>query len=119
MIAAAVTLDVLRTFILRWLMVLSFRDRRTADFGAGKEVKAFSGFRLAARSKLDRLETALSITELAALGGNRFEALRVIAKGSTAFASMTSGEFASHGPRDKEDRRMWRLLTIARRFHGV
>jgi proteic killer suppression protein len=81
LIAATVTLDVLRTFILRWLIVLSFRDKRTADFGAGKEVKAFSGFRRAARSKLDRLETALSITELAALGGNRFEALRGDRKG--------------------------------------
>jgi plasmid maintenance system killer protein len=36
-------------------MIVSFRDKRTADFAAGKRVKAFSGIERAARMKLDRL----------------------------------------------------------------
>jgi toxin HigB-1 len=56
-------------------MVVSFRDKRTRDFAAGKRVKAFSGFERSARLKLDRLEAAASLRDLAALPGNRFEAL--------------------------------------------
>lgn len=56
-------------------MILSFRDKRTRDFAAGKRTKAFSGFERSARLKLDRLEAATSLRDLAALPGNRFEAL--------------------------------------------
>ncbi len=56
-------------------MIVSYRDKRTADFAAGKRVKAFSGIERSARLKLDRLEAALSLKDLAALPGNRFEAL--------------------------------------------
>jgi proteic killer suppression protein len=56
-------------------MVVSFRDKRTRDFAAGKRVKAFSGFERSARLKLDRLEASTSLRDLAALPGNRFEAL--------------------------------------------
>jgi proteic killer suppression protein len=56
-------------------VIVSFRDKKTGDFAAGKWVKAFSGFDRAARLKLDRLEAATSLRDLAALPGNRFEAL--------------------------------------------
>jgi len=56
-------------------VILGYRDKRTRDFAGGKRVKAFSGFERAARLKLDRLEAAASIRDLAALPGNRFEAL--------------------------------------------
>ena len=56
-------------------MVVSFRDKRTRDFAAGKRGKAFSGFERPARLKLDRLEAASRLRDLAALPGNRFEAL--------------------------------------------
>lgn len=62
-------------------MIVSFRDRRTRDFAAGKRVKAFSGIERPARLKLDRLEAATSIRDLAALPGNRFEALAGDRKG--------------------------------------
>ncbi|MFZ0479610.1 MAG: type II toxin-antitoxin system RelE/ParE family toxin [Terriglobales bacterium] len=62
-------------------MIFSYRDKRTRDFAAGKRVKAFSGFERAARLKLDRLEAAASIRDLAALPGNRFEALAGNRKG--------------------------------------
>ena len=56
-------------------MIVSCRDKRTRDFAAGKRVKAFSGFERSARLKLDRLEAATSLRDLAALPGNRLEAL--------------------------------------------
>ena len=56
-------------------MIVSYRDKRTRDFAAGKRVKAFSGFERSARLKLDRLESATSLKDLASLPGNRFEAL--------------------------------------------
>jgi toxin HigB-1 len=55
-------------------MIVSYRDKRTAEFATGKRAKAFSGIERPARLKLDRLETAVAITDLAALPGNRFEA---------------------------------------------
>ena len=62
-------------------MILSYRDERTRDFATGKRVKAFSGIERGARLKLDRLEAAASLKDLAALPGNRFEALKGKRKG--------------------------------------
>jgi toxin HigB-1 len=56
-------------------VIVSYRDKRTRDLAAGKRVKAFSGFERSARLKLDRMEAATSLGDLAALPGNRFEAL--------------------------------------------
>lgn len=56
-------------------MIVSYRDKRTRDFATGKRVKAFSGIERPARLKLDRLESATALKDLAALPGNRFEAL--------------------------------------------
>lgn len=62
-------------------MVDSYRDKRTREFATGKRVKAFSGIERSARLKLDRLEAATSLQDLAALPGNRFEALKGERKG--------------------------------------
>lgn len=62
-------------------MIAGYRDKRTRDFAAGKRVKAFSGIERAARLKLDRLEAATGLKDLAALPGNRFEALSGDRKG--------------------------------------
>ncbi len=56
-------------------MIGSYRDKRTSDLAAGKRVNAFSGIERCARLKLDRLEAALSLKDLAGLPGNRFQAL--------------------------------------------
>jgi toxin HigB-1 len=56
-------------------LIVGYRDKRTRDFAAGKRVKAFSGIERAVRLKLDRLEAATGLKDLAALPGNRFEAL--------------------------------------------
>jgi proteic killer suppression protein len=57
-------------------VIVSYRDPRTADFAAGKRVKAFSGIDRPARLKLDRLDAAVDLKDLAALPGNRFESLK-------------------------------------------
>jgi proteic killer suppression protein len=62
-------------------MIVSYRDKRTRDFAAGKRVKAFSGIERAARLKLDRLEAAVVLKDLAVFPGNRFEALSGNRKG--------------------------------------
>lgn len=62
-------------------MIVSYRDRRTRDFAAGKWVKALSGVQRSAYLKLERLEAAETLRDLAALPGNRFEALSRDRKG--------------------------------------
>ena len=62
-------------------MIVSYRDKRTRDFAAGKRVKPFSGFERPARLKLDRLEAAVEIRDLSSLPGNRLEALKGDRKG--------------------------------------
>lgn len=61
-------------------MIVSFRDKRTRDFAAGKRVKAFSGFARQAEMKLDQLDAATSLLDLD-LPGNRLEALKGDRKG--------------------------------------
>ena len=62
-------------------MIVSFRDKRTREFANGRYVKAFSGFSRQAEMKLDQLDAAVSLQDLAALPGNRFEALQGDRKG--------------------------------------
>ena len=56
-------------------MIVNYRDKRTARFAGGQRVKAFSGFARQAEIRLDRLEAATSLTDLASLPGNRLEML--------------------------------------------
>ncbi len=62
-------------------MIVSYRDKRTRDFATGKRIKAFSGIERASLLKIDRLEAATALQDLAALPGNRFEALKGDRKG--------------------------------------
>jgi len=62
-------------------MILSYRDKRTRGFASGDRVKALSGIERSARLKLDRLEAAATLRDLAALPGNCFEALKGDRKG--------------------------------------
>jgi len=64
-----------------WSLILSYRDRRTRGFALGKRVKALSGIERPARLKLDRLEAALALRDIAVLPGNRFESLKGNRKG--------------------------------------
>ena len=62
-------------------MIVSYRGKKTRAFASGKRVKSFSAIERPARLKLDRLEAAASLKDLAALPGNRFEALAGERKG--------------------------------------
>jgi toxin HigB-1 len=63
------------------IVIENYRDKRTREFSGGKHVSAFSGFERQARLKLDRLEAATSLRDLAALPGNRLESLSGNRKG--------------------------------------
>ena len=62
-------------------MIVNYHDKRTRDFAAGKRVRPFAGIERAARLKLDRLEAAASLEDIAALPGNRLETLKGNRKG--------------------------------------
>jgi proteic killer suppression protein len=57
-------------------MILSYRDKRTAQFAAGDHIPAFSGFARQAEIRLDRLDAATSLKDLAVFVGNRLESLK-------------------------------------------
>ena len=57
-------------------MIISYRDQATERFASGRHVKEFSGFARQAEMRLDRLDAATSLADLAALPGNRLEALK-------------------------------------------
>ena len=57
-------------------MIVSYRDKRTERFAAGQHVREFSGFARQAEIRLDRLDAATSLADLAALPGNRLDALK-------------------------------------------
>ena len=57
-------------------MIASYRDRKTKRFADGNYVKEFSSFARQTQLRLERLEAATSLKDLAALPGNRLEALK-------------------------------------------
>jgi toxin HigB-1 len=57
-------------------MIVSYRDRRTERFAQGEHAKDFSGFARQAEVRLDRLDAAKILKDLAALPGNRLERLQ-------------------------------------------
>jgi toxin HigB-1 len=57
-------------------VIIGYRDRETARFAEGDDVRRFSGFADVARKRLRILEAVTSINDLRALPSNRFEALR-------------------------------------------
>src|SRR5438874_11427909 len=85
-------------------MILSYRDKRTRDFAAGKRIKAFSGIERSAQLKLDRLEAAVSLRDLAALPGNRFEALIGDRKGQYSIRMNDQWRICFEWPRSEERR---------------
>ena len=60
---------------------VGFRDKRTRVFAEGGLVKSFSGFLRQAEMKLDQLEAATTVRDLAVLPGNQLEALKGDRKG--------------------------------------
>ena len=98
-------------------MILSYRGKRTRDFAAGKRVKAFSGIERAARLKIDRLEAASSLEDLAALPGNRLEALRGDRKGQHSIRINDQWRVCFEWPLNHRDPETWRLSTTTEENH--
>jgi proteic killer suppression protein len=61
-------------------MIGNYRDKRTRNFAAGPQVKAFEGIAHRLGMKLDQLDAALALRDLD-LPGNRLEALKGDRKG--------------------------------------
>jgi proteic killer suppression protein len=51
-------------------MIVSYRDKRTERFARGERIKEFSGIARQAETRLDRLDAAARLCDLAALPGN-------------------------------------------------
>jgi plasmid maintenance system killer protein len=85
-------------------MITGYRDKRTRDFAAGKRVKAFSGIERSARLKLDRLEAAVLLADLAACPETASKRSGENVKASIVFASTTNGGYASSGRTSPQDR---------------
>jgi proteic killer suppression protein len=66
-------------------MILSYRDARTRRFAQGERVNAFEPFRRQAEDRLERLEAAIALSDLAALRGNRLEKLAGDRRGQWSF----------------------------------
>ncbi|MCH8163952.1 MAG: type II toxin-antitoxin system RelE/ParE family toxin [Proteobacteria bacterium] len=62
-------------------MIKSYRDKRTKAFANGEHIKAFQGFKKQAEKRLEILDAADSLNDLAALPSNRFEPLAGDRKG--------------------------------------
>jgi addiction module HigA family antidote len=62
-------------------LIVSYRDKRTREFASGIKVNSFFGIERQARMKLDRLDAAATLKDLAVLPGNRFESLAGNRKG--------------------------------------
>lgn len=91
-------------------MIRSFKCNETEALSKGIRVRRFVNIAGVARRKLRQLEIASRLDDLRVPPGNRLEALKGIAPGSTVFESMTSGGSAFAGP--KQARKMWKLSTI-------
>jgi len=57
-------------------MILSFKDRRSEAFASGQLVRAFQGFDRQGWKRLEILDAANSLADLAGLPSNRLEALK-------------------------------------------
>ena len=56
-------------------MILGYGDKRTEAFAKGEFVRAFQGFERQAWKRLEILDAAVSVVDLAALPSNRLESL--------------------------------------------
>ena len=79
-------------------MIVNYRDRRTERFAQGEHVKDFSGFARQAEVRLDRLDAANSLKDLAALPGNRLERLQGDRKGKYSIRINDQGRICFEWP---------------------
>jgi proteic killer suppression protein len=96
-------------------VILSFGDKRTAEFASGDRVKALEAIERPTRMKLDRLEAATALGDLAALPGNRLESLAGDRKGQWSIRVNDRWRICFAWPRAVVAPRRLRSWTITRR----
>lgn len=57
-------------------MILCYRDKRTRAFAAGRRVREFESFAIQAYKRLEILDAATALADLAMLPSNRLERLK-------------------------------------------
>lgn len=78
-------------------MILSYRDRRSREFAEGEFVRQFQGFARQAYKRLEILNAATALADLAGLPSNRLETLRGDKAGQWSIRINRNGAFASNG----------------------
>ena len=92
-------------------MIVCFSDKKTGAFYDGRRIAAFSGFAQTASRKLDQLDAATSLGDLARPGNLVYRRSRADARDSGASASTTNGGSASSGPMEVPARPKWKSWT--------
>jgi addiction module HigA family antidote len=95
-------------------MILSYRGRRTREFAEGELVRQFQGFSRQAFKRLEILNAATSLADLAGLPSNRLETLRGDRAGQWSIRINKNGVFVSNGLPERSGRRTLRLSTTTR-----
>jgi len=95
-------------------MIVSYQDQKTERFANGEHVREFSGFARQAETRLDRLDAATTLQDLAALPGNRLEALKGNRKGQYSIRINDQWRFALSGPKAHPGRSTWRSSITTR-----
>ena len=87
-------------------MIRSYRDKQTKSFADGNHVKGFQGFRRQGEKRLEILDAAETLGDLAALPSNRLEALGGDRKGQYSIAINRQWricfEWRGDGPKNAE-----------------
>ncbi len=81
-------------------MIKSYRDKRTKAFANGEHVKAFQGFKKQGEKRLEILDAADNLNDLAALPSNRFESLTGDRKGQYSISINTQYRICFTWPSD-------------------
>jgi proteic killer suppression protein len=81
-------------------MIVNYRDKRTAQFAAGKRVAAFSGVDRQAYKRLEILSAATRLGDLRGLPSNRLEALRGDRAGQSSIRSNDQWRICFQWPQD-------------------
>src|SRR5216684_859043 len=93
-------------------MILNFKDKRTELFAKGGFVRAFQGFDRQAWKRLEILDAAVTLADLAGLPSNRLKALRGDRRDNIRSASINNGGYVSNGPNRQKVRQTSKSWTI-------
>jgi antitoxin HigA-1 len=93
-------------------MILSFKDRRTELFAKGEFVRAFQGFDRQGWKRLEILDAALTLADLAGLPSNRLEALKGDRAEQYSIRINQQWRICFEGPNRQEVRQPYRSWII-------